>query len=227
MLFTLVLEIFGPVTSTVVYAETVSDINSEVIVTDEGIFVNGEFYSQETFEKLLANAPYVETEYDSPYSNTTYNLYSPSSSPAITTMAANAGDLGFLVGTWMIPGIGKVIVTAVGTVIIAGAVIKAGTWAYNTVKSFFADKAYKKAKASGTKTKNHSTSTARSLPTKGSARSSRDQMINGKLKQRRYYDKNGAPDMDIDYTNHGNAKLHPKVPHRHDWIKGARSTKGY
>lgn len=117
--------------------KTVSDINSEVIVTDEGIFVNGEFYSQETFEKLLANAPYVETEYDSPYSNTTYNLYSSSSSPAITTMAANAGDLGFQVGTWMIPGIGKVIVTAVGTVIIAGAVIKAGTWAYNTVKSFF------------------------------------------------------------------------------------------
>lgn len=228
MLFTLLFEVFGPVGSTVVYAENVSDISSEVVVTDEGIFVNGEFYSQETFEKLLESAPYVETEYDLPDSNTTYNLHYPSSSLAVTTLAANAGELGgFLVGTWMIPGIGKVVVTAVGTVIIAGAVIKAGTWAFNTVKTFFADKAYKKAKDGGTKTKNHSASTARSLPTKGTPRSSRDQLINGKLKQRRYYDKNGAPDMDIDYTNHGNAKLHPKVPHRHDWIKGVRNTKGY
>lgn len=28
--------------------------------------------------------------------------------------------------------------------------------------------------------------------------------------------------MDIDYTNHGNVKKHPKVPHRHDWKNGNR-----
>lgn len=48
----------------------------------------------------------------------------------------------------------------------------------------------------------------------------------GKLKERRYFDKNGKPDMDIHYTDHGNPKKHPKVPHRHDW-KNGRPGDGY
>lgn len=38
---------------------------------------------------------------------------------------------------------------------------------------------------------------------------------NGKLNSERYYDKNGDAYLDIDYTNHGNSKLHPNVPHEH------------
>ena len=38
---------------------------------------------------------------------------------------------------------------------------------------------------------------------------------NGKLSSERYYGKDGRPYLDIDYTNHGNAKTHPHVPHQH------------
>ena len=38
---------------------------------------------------------------------------------------------------------------------------------------------------------------------------------NGTLKTERYYDSNGEPYLDIDYTDHGNPKMHPVVPHEH------------
>lgn len=41
----------------------------------------------------------------------------------------------------------------------------------------------------------------------------------GKKIRDRYYDKKGRAKKDIDYTDHGNPKDHPKVPHEHfcDW----------
>ncbi|HHQ0801661.1 TPA: hypothetical protein ACSKLW_001928, partial [Listeria innocua] len=88
--------------------------------------------------------------------------------------------------------------------------------------------AYNTAKSKGTKTASHSnvvkSTKTKSLPYKSSKPySSKDFYDGKKLKQRRYYDKNGKAQMDIDYTNHGNAKLHPKVPHRHNFnSKGVR-----
>lgn len=32
----------------------------------------------------------------------------------------------------------------------------------------------------------------------------------------RYYNSEGEPYIDIDYTDHGNPKTHPIVPHKHD-----------
>lgn len=87
---------------------------------------------------------------------------------------------------------------------------------------------YNTAKSKGTKTASHSkvskSTKTKSLPYKSSKPySSKDFYDGKKLKQRRYYDKNGKAQMDIDYTNHGNAKLHPKVPHRHNFnSKGVR-----
>ena len=37
----------------------------------------------------------------------------------------------------------------------------------------------------------------------------------GSLASERYYGKDGLPYLDIDYTDHGNSKMHPKVPHEH------------
>ena len=37
----------------------------------------------------------------------------------------------------------------------------------------------------------------------------------GKLHSERYFDGKGNPYLDIDYTNHGNPKMHPVVPHEH------------
>lgn len=130
-------------------------------------------------------------------------------------------------GEWSIPLIGAVTITVGGIIYIQGKIIDASSWVYETVKTYFVAKAYEKAKTDGTKTDNHSSTTARSLPTTGDEYSSKDQVKDGKVIQRRYYGKSGKPEVDIDYTNHGNAKLHPKVPHRHDWINGERSPDSY
>lgn len=37
----------------------------------------------------------------------------------------------------------------------------------------------------------------------------------GKTIQERYYDSHGKAYLDIDYTDHGNRKMHPHVPHEH------------
>ena len=42
---------------------------------------------------------------------------------------------------------------------------------------------------------------------------------NGIIESERYYDEQGNPYLDIDYTNHGNSKAHPIVPHEHGWEK--------
>ena len=36
-----------------------------------------------------------------------------------------------------------------------------------------------------------------------------------RLVRERYYDEDGRAYLDIDYTNHGNPKTHPIVPHQH------------
>lgn len=172
-------------------------------IVDDGLYVNDTFYSKEEFEALLEQAVYIDNE--------------------INTLARNA----ILAGTWWIPGIGQVVITATGVILVGGTVIAAGTWIYNTIQAFFAEKAYKEHKKNGTKTDGHTVdSNPSKLPTKGTPRTSRDRTAdgtwNGKVVQRRYYDKDGNADLDIDYTDHGNPKAHPKVPHRHDWVNGAR-----
>ncbi len=42
---------------------------------------------------------------------------------------------------------------------------------------------------------------------------------NGIIETERYYDEQGNPYLDIDYTNHGNAGKHEIVPHEHKWTK--------
>jgi len=54
-----------------------------------------------------------------------------------------------------------------------------------------------------------------SLPTYGTPNSVTQNYRGGKIHSERYYDKNGQPYLDIDYTDHGNKKTHPKVPHQH------------
>lgn len=40
---------------------------------------------------------------------------------------------------------------------------------------------------------------------------------NGTIKTRREFDNNGRVLRDVDYTDHGNSKRHPDVPHEHIW----------
>lgn len=63
----------------------------------------------------------------------------------------------------------------------------------------------------------------RSLPMKGEPFSLKDLIrADGTVKQRRLYGADGRPLKDIDTSDHGNPKLHPDVPHAHDWSDGKR-----
>jgi len=58
-----------------------------------------------------------------------------------------------------------------------------------------------------------------SIPTTGKPNSVTIIKRDGKIEQERYYDGNGEPYLDIDYSDHGNPKKHPEVPHEHTWDK--------
>ena len=59
------------------------------------------------------------------------------------------------------------------------------------------------------------TNNAHSIPQHGIPNSVLRNFKNGNLVTERYFDSNGDAYLDIDYTNHGNAKMHPDVPHEH------------
>lgn len=53
------------------------------------------------------------------------------------------------------------------------------------------------------------------LPTSGTPDSVTQNYKDGELHSERYYGPDGKPYLDIDYTDHGNSKMHPNVPHQH------------
>ncbi len=53
------------------------------------------------------------------------------------------------------------------------------------------------------------------MPTSSNPNSVTRNYNNGKLSTERYFGDDGKPYLDIDYSNHGNAKMHPNVPHEH------------
>ncbi|MCZ0704634.1 putative ribonuclease toxin of YeeF-YezG toxin-antitoxin module [Natronobacillus azotifigens] len=70
---------------------------------------------------------------------------------------------------------------------------------------------------------NHSTTTSVPNPNKGIPSGSVDILDKktGQIKTRRYHDIEGRALRDVDFTNHGNPKLHPEWPHEHifEWNK--------
>ena len=94
--------------------------NSSVIVTDSGVYINDVYYTQEQFVQLLETAQEIETE---------------------TGNQTRSAAAALVAGTWYIPGLGQVIVTAAGAVLVAGAVIEVGSWIYDTVVEWFATRA--------------------------------------------------------------------------------------
>ena len=109
--------------SSTAFASTVpaKNENSPVIVTDSGVYIHDVFYTQEQFIQLLEAVQEVKMNQDN------------------QTRSAAVGAL--IAGTWYIPGIGQVIVTAAGAVLVAGTVIEVGSWIYDTVVEWFATRA--------------------------------------------------------------------------------------
>lgn len=91
---------------------------------------------------------------------------------------------------------------------------------------------YEKAKEDGVPTTKHKVKVkskeVRQLEREGEPYSSEDLVDNDDLLTRRYFGEDGMADMDIDYTNHKQPKIHPKVPHRHDfdWTKPLGENRG-
>ena len=51
-------------------------------------------------------------------------------------------------GTWFVPGVGEVIITATGVILISGVAVEVGSWVYDAVTDWFAKQAeIKEAKA--------------------------------------------------------------------------------
>lgn len=60
------------------------------------------------------------------------------------------------------------------------------------------------------------TSNLHDVPKTGEPNSVSKNYKDGKLNSERYYGSDGRAYLDIDYSDHGNPKTHPIVPHEHD-----------
>lgn len=95
--------------NTVTFASSSEQLGSNSVVIEEnGIYINGNYYTQDEFKLLLDTAQKIDRPTD-----------------------RMAGAL--VAGTWFIPGIGEVVITAAGVITVAGVVAKAGSWIYNEV----------------------------------------------------------------------------------------------
>lgn len=127
------------------------------------------------------------------------------------------------VGSLFIPGVGTAVITATGVVIVSGVAIASGSWLYKKVTNYVKTETinrYNSGKRNGYAALIHSTQYGGSLPVKGKPNSSKDLRDSSGLKQRRYYDKNGNAELDIDYRHGGNGK--EPFPHKHKWTNGKR-----
>lgn len=106
--------------NTVTFASSSEQLGSNSVVIEEnGIYINGNYYTQDEFELLLATAQKIDRPTD-----------------------RMAGAL--VAGTWFIPGIGEIVITTAGVITVAGVVAKAGSWIYNTVHKWFQKRAFDK-----------------------------------------------------------------------------------
>ena len=62
------------------------------------------------------------------------------STSSLSNMTSVVNDLGKLIpGLYFIPGIGEVLITTTGAIIVAGITVVAGSLLYNTIKTYFAE----------------------------------------------------------------------------------------
>ena len=125
-----------------------------------------------------------------------------------------------IVAAYMIPGLGEVALLTTNAVMFGGAVYYAKSSIYQKVQRYLAEVDYEDEKINGEPTANHTVEQGRNLPTRGEPNSSKDLEDSNGIKQKRYYDKNGNADVDIDYR-HSEEETHI-FPHKHIWKYGSR-----
>ena len=204
-----------------------NDITKNTQLNDESSVVitleNGERVTEEEFIKILES--YEGEIYKISSRADIYDIeeeVGSNKTSTMSTMSMTVNDaMRIMAGTWYIPGVGKVVV-AIGGIYVGGvAIVKVSSWVANEIESWLISKAeakeeaYEEAKEKGIKTKDHKTKKGRNLNNKDEPLSSVDlEDENRRLKQRRYYDKNGNAELDIDYSHGG---VGHTFPHRHYW----------
>lgn len=108
---------------------TYSENSGNVIVTNQGIYINDVYYTQEDFIQLLDDAQEEVPK-------------------------GRALPLFVAAGTWLIPAIGTVVVTTAGLILIDGVKVQNNTWVYKAVIEWFKHKNDDKNKKSGKPYKN-------------------------------------------------------------------------
>ncbi|ERI74160.1 Uncharacterised protein [[Clostridium] symbiosum] len=94
--------------STAIQSENVP--SGSVIITENGVTINGVYYTKAEFTNLLNQAVEVSNSEDN----------------GIQTRGPIAA------GVYFIPGIGEVAIAATGAIVVAGVAVVAGTWLYKT-----------------------------------------------------------------------------------------------
>lgn len=91
--------------------------SGSVIITENGVTINGVYYTKAEFTILLNQAVEVSNSEDN----------------GIQTRSP------IVAGVYFIPGIGEVAIMATGVIIVAGVVVVAGTWLYNTITEWLSN----------------------------------------------------------------------------------------
>ncbi len=110
LIFSLIIANVG---NTVYAKEKTTKFNS---VTRNTITIKGKSFSQAKFDKALNKAIIISIDNSS---------------------LTNRGN--FAAGLYFIPGVGEVLITVTGVVIVAGIVIYAGSWAYKKIVTYFSE----------------------------------------------------------------------------------------
>lgn len=98
-----------------------ASVQETLRVTEDGAYIDNVYYTQEEFGDLLDNAQVIEISSDN--SNNDEMI-----APMSLVLAA---------GTYYIVGIGTVVITEVGKIIVAGVIVKAGSWMYDKIMNWF------------------------------------------------------------------------------------------
>ena len=101
--------------STAIQSENVP--SGSVIITENGVTINGVYYTKAEFTNLLNQAVEVSNSEDN----------------GIQTRSPIAA------GVYFIPGIGEVAIAATGVIVVAGVAVVAGTWLYNTITEWLSN----------------------------------------------------------------------------------------
>lgn len=100
----------------------VDPANSSLAVLDNGILIDGEFYTPKQFEKYLKSVEIVLV------------------SDNVTTEESSIQFYFALAPTiYFVPGVGQVALLATGAIVVSGVTIATGTWLYKTISNYFND----------------------------------------------------------------------------------------